>query len=116
MSFVGTTIEPGWNEGIVFLEDQAFADRLITYADALVAVSFVGMSGLSIALADPGIRCSLTYGLVPLALLNLIFGIIISLILVVFRIWESDLRSGAPPSERSAKYAHRLHAARLVIV
>lgn len=44
------------------VDDRGIADRLVTYADALAAVCFVGTSGLSLALADPDVRCSLTSG------------------------------------------------------
>jgi len=98
------------------LEDRALADRLVTYADALVAVSFVGMSGLTIALADPDIRCSLIRGVTPVAVANLASAGVVSLLLIVLRSWEAELRSGASPSARAATYSRRLHVARFVIV
>ena len=39
-------------------EDRALADRLVNYADAAVALSVVGISGLGIAVADPETRSS----------------------------------------------------------
>jgi len=98
------------------LDDRALADRLVNYADALVAVSFVGMSGLSIALADPDVRCSLIRGVTPVAVANLVSAGIVSILLVILRSWEFDLRSPAPPSPKSARYARRLHIARFIIV
>ena len=38
------------------------ADRLVSYSDALVAVSFLGVSGIGLAVADPDIRCTLARG------------------------------------------------------
>lgn len=98
------------------MDDRALADRLVNYADALVAVSFVGMSGLSIALADPDVRCSLTRGVTPVAVANLVSAAVVSLLLVILKGWESDLRSPTPPSPKSARYSRRLHIARFIIV
>ena len=98
------------------MDDRALADRLVTYADALVAVSFVGMSGFSIALADPDVRCSITGGLTGIVVGNFIFGGTVSFLLVVLRSWESDLRSATSLSVKSARYSRRLHVARLIIV
>jgi hypothetical protein len=98
------------------LDDRALADRLVNYADALVAVSFVGMSGLSIALADPDVRCSLTRGVFPVMVANLISAAGVSVLLVILRSWESNLRSPSLSSPRAARYLSRLHIARFVIV
>jgi hypothetical protein len=79
------------------MEDRALADRLVNYADALAAVSFVGMSGLSIAVADPDVRCSITQGaLVPVGLINLVSASLVTVILAILRRWERDLRTGSP--------------------
>ena len=40
-------------------EAQALADRCVNYSDALVALVFIGASGLGIALADPDTRSSM---------------------------------------------------------
>ena len=98
------------------MEDRALADRLIAYADAVVAVSVVGLSGISIALADPDVRCSLIHGTKMVVAGNLVFAGVLSLLLVVFRNWESDLRSAIRPSPRSARYLRRLHVGRLAVV
>ena len=98
------------------MEDRALADRFIAYADALVAVSVVGMSGLSIALAEPDIRCSLTQAMAWVVGVNLVSAGIISALLIVLRSWESTLRSAIRPTPRAATYLRRLHAARLAIV
>ena len=41
------------------MNDSSLADKLVSYADALAALAFVGTSGLGLALADPDVRCSL---------------------------------------------------------
>ena len=99
------------------MEDRALADRLVNYADALAAVSFVGMSGFTIALADPEVRCSITQGaLLPVSLINVISASAVTLILVILQRWERDLRSANPLSAKAARISGRLHVARFVIV
>ncbi len=56
------------------MDERGFADRLVSYSDALVAASFVAMSALSIALGEPDIRCSIARVPVPIALCNLVTG------------------------------------------
>ena len=99
------------------MEDRALADRLVNYADALAAVSFVGMSGLTIALADPEVRCSISQGaLIPVSLINVVSASAVTLILVILRRWERDLRSASPVSPKAARISGRLHVARFVVV
>jgi hypothetical protein len=99
------------------LDDRALADRLVNYADALAAVAFVGMSGLSISLAEPEVRCSITQGaFVPVVAANVLSTGIVSLLLVVLRSWEMDLRSSDPPSAKAARYMGRIYVARFIIV
>ncbi len=98
------------------MDDRALADRLVSYADALVAVSFVGMSGLSIALADPDVRCSIADGLVPIMAGNVIFASVVSYLLRTLRKWETDLRADSPLSTKAADYSRRLYSGRFVVV
>ena len=98
------------------MDDQSFADRLVTYADALVAVSFVGSSGLAVALTNPENRCSLIEAAGPVSIGMLVFSVIVSALLVALRGWELDLRVGAPVSEKSVRYSRRLFWARLVVI
>ena len=97
------------------MQDQVLADRLVGYADALVAAAFLGMSALSIALGDPDIRCSIAQARVPVAAINVVSGVVLTTLLFHLRRWEFDLRSVAP-SLKSAKYSQYLHVARLVVV
>ena len=98
------------------MDDRSFADRLVTYADALVAVSFVGSSGLSLALTDPESRCSLVTTAGAVSIGNLIFAGIVSVLLITLRRWELDLRTGTSASKKSTTYSRRLHVARLVVI
>jgi len=89
----------------------------VNYADALAAVAFVGMSGLSIALAEPEVRCSITQGaFVPVVAGNVFSTGVASLLLVVLRSWEMDLRSPDPPSAKAARYMGRIYLARFIVV
>ena len=92
------------------------ADRLVTYADALAAVSFVGTSGLSLALADPDVRCSLIHGVHMVAIGNFAFAGLMSALLLVLRHWENDLRSDEPLSRKAEAISRRLHVARFVVI
>ena len=98
------------------MDDRSLADRLVTYADALVAVTFVGTSGWSLALTNPESRCSLIHAAGPVSVGNLIFAAIVSILLITLRRWELDLLTGTAVSKKSAAYSRRLHVARLGVV
>ena len=98
------------------MDDRALASRLVTYADALVAVFFVGSAGLSQAITDPDVRCSLVASFREVSVGNLIFAAIVSVIVVTLRRWELDLLADARGSKKSEMYSRRLHVARLVII
>ncbi len=97
-------------------QDRALADRLLNYADAIVAVSFVGVSGLGIAVADPDTRESVARGAVWVAVANVAVGVVASGLLHLLRRWELDLRASVPLSAKGARYSRRLHGARYVVV
>ena len=99
------------------MDDRTIADRLTNYADALVAVSFFGMSGISIGLLDPDIRCSIARGAYfPAAVGYLASASLTSLLLFVLRRWEIDLRPLASSSGKAARYTRRLRVARFIVV
>jgi hypothetical protein len=93
-----------------------FADRLLSYADALAALSFISVSGLGIAAADPEIRCSLALVPLRIAVSNIIFAVIATAIILKLRVWEGELRLASDLSERALAIARHLHTARLAIV
>jgi len=95
---------------------QGLPDRLLSYADALAALSFVSVSGLGIAAADPDIRCSLALVPLRIAVSNIIFAVIATVIILKLRVWESELRLGSDFPERALEIARHLHFARLAII
>ncbi|MEM9175483.1 MAG: hypothetical protein AAGC67_09635 [Myxococcota bacterium] len=97
-------------------DETALADRLVNYSDALVAVSFLGVSGIGIAIADPDIRCTIADGAGYIAWGNLANGVIFTALILLFRRWEAVLRADAPPSETVARYTRWIHLGRLVIL
>lgn len=97
-------------------QDRILADRLLNYADAIVAVSFVGVSGLGIAMTDPEARASVARGADWIVGANIIVGFALSVLLYYLRRWEMDLRAHAPLSEKSRVYSGRLHVARFVVI
>ena len=98
------------------MKDSAFADRLVSYADALAALAFVSISGLGVAAADPDIRCSLAHAAFPIALSNVFSAATMTGIILGLRRWERDLRKSDPPSERAEGISRHLHRARIFIV
>lgn len=98
------------------MDDHSLADRLMTYADALVAVSFVGSSGMCVGLMNPESRCSLISAFRAVSVGNLIFTVIVSVLLIILRRWESDLLAGTSSSKKARTYSRRLHVARLAVI
>jgi len=97
-------------------EDRALADRLVNYADALVALSVVGVSGLGIAVADPDTRESVAVAADWVIASNFGLGALFTGVVMLLRSWEMDLRSSSPTSVKTARYSRYLHAARLVVL
>ena len=95
---------------------NGFADRLLSYADALAALSFISVSGLGIAAADPDIRCSLALVPLRIAASNIIFATIATLVILKLRVWESELRPGSDLSERALEISRKIHLARIAII
>lgn len=97
-------------------EGRALADRIVNYSDTLVAVVFLGVSGLSIALADPDIRDSIntvTYWVIGG---NIGMGLLVSGLLVLLRRWELDLRVDFPTPGKVRRYSRYFYMARHIIV
>ncbi len=97
-------------------DEAALADRLVNYSDALVAVTFLGVSGLGIAIADPDIRCTIADGATYITAGNLGNGVVFTALILLFRRWESKLREDDPQSELVATYARWIHWGRLAIL
>ena len=97
-------------------QTRALADRLVTYADALVAVAFVGTSGLGLAVADPDIRADMARGAVWVIFFNLALGGLLSGLIHVFRRWELALRADLAPAATTRRFSGYLHWGRLGVV
>lgn len=97
-------------------EARALADRAVNYSDALVALVFIGASGLGIAVADPDTRASMnliTYWMIGG---NITLGAVISILLSVLRRWEYDLRIDLPKEGKVYRYSRYFYWARHVVV
>lgn len=99
-------------------DEAALADRLVNYSDALVAVAFLGVSGLGVIVADPDIRCTLAGAVGEIVFGTAFNGALFTAVILVLRRWELDLRSEDEdsPSEKVRSYSRWLHGARLVVV
>ena len=97
-------------------EEWAFADRLVSYADAIVALAFIVSSGLGLAIADPDTRVTITDVALELLVANAILGVIFSILLVVLRRWELDLRQGTGTSRKYRGYSRRIFLARHMVI
>ena len=97
-------------------EEWALADRLVNYADALTAVTFLGVSGLGIAVADPEARSSIALIADWVILSNLLLSLAFSAMLIVLRRWEADLRADLPPADKARRYSRYLHYGRLLVI
>lgn len=97
-------------------EESALADRLLNYSDALVAVAFLGVSGLGIAIADPDVRCTIARAAGQITFAIFVNALVFSAVIVLLRRWENDLRSAAPATGKVARYGRWIHLARLIVV
>ena len=97
-------------------ESRALADRVVNYSDALVAIVFVGASGLGIAVADPETRSSMNLITPWMIGGNVILGVLISTLLIVLRRWELDLRLDVPTTIKIQRYSQYFYRARHVVI
>ena len=97
-------------------QTRALADRLLTYADALVAVAFVGTSGLGLAVADPSIREVIARVADWVIVSNLVLGGLLSGLIHLFRRWELELRASLPPATKARRFSRYLYWGRLGVI
>ena len=97
-------------------EEHALADRLTSYSDAIVALAFIVSSGLGLSVADPDTRVVMTDFAIGMLIGNAILGVIFSVLLVILRRWELDLRVGLELSEKYTRYSQRIYVARHVVI
>ncbi len=81
-----------------------------------MALAFLGVSGLGIAVADPDIRADVARVADWVLLTNVFSGAVFSGLVIVLRRWELDLRSEASPAPKVRRYSRLLHLARLVVI
>jgi hypothetical protein len=97
-------------------QERALTDRLVAYADACVAVAFVGMSGLCLAVADPDTRADIARAADWVIVSNLLLGGLLSYLIHVFRGWEFELRDSVTRSAAAERVSRNLHWGRLGVV
>jgi hypothetical protein len=97
-------------------ETRALADRVVNYSDALVALMFIGASGLGIAVADPDARASMNLITTWMIGGNIFMGVLVSVLLVVLRRWELDLRNDLPVAVKVRRYSRYFYWARHFVV
>lgn len=97
-------------------ETRALADRTVNYSDALVALVFIGASGLGIAVADTDTRSSMNLVTTWMIGGSIALGALISTLLIVLRRWELDLRIDLPTEGKVYRYSRYFYWARHIIV
>ncbi|MEM7412114.1 MAG: hypothetical protein AAF430_17940 [Myxococcota bacterium] len=75
-------------------EERALADRLVNYADAVVALAVVGASGVGVAIADPDIRESFTSAAFFIAAGNLVAAALYSALIQLCVVGSSTCARG----------------------
>ena len=97
-------------------QEWVLADRLVNYADALTAVTFLGVSGLGLAVADPDARSSMALIANWVIASNVFLSVAFSAMLSVLCRWEADLRADLAPAPKARRYSRYLHYARLLVI
>ncbi len=97
-------------------EDRALADRLVNYSDAIVALAFISSSGFGLAVADNDSRDTLVDAAWPILFANITIGIVFSVLLIVLRRWELNLRSDSCLSTLGLRYSRNLYIARHIVI
>ncbi len=98
------------------MQDSEVAKRLIGYADAVVALSFVSISAFGLAVADPDIRCSLAGALLPVIIANTLGAALFSLALLMLSRWGRSLQADDQLSSRGRKISGYLNAGRHFLI
>lgn len=96
--------------------DHELAKRLVGYADAMVALSFVSISAFGLAVADPDIRCSLAGANASVIIANVLVAGLFSFVLLLLRRWEKDLGADGTLSFIGRKYSGYLNVGRYLLI
>ena len=97
-------------------EEQALANRLVAYSDAIVALAFIVSSGLGLAIADPDTRGTITDVAAEMIVGNALLGVVFSILLVTLRHWELDLRPESVVTEKFRRYSYRIFVAKHFVI
>ncbi|MEM8497738.1 MAG: hypothetical protein AAF542_06915 [Pseudomonadota bacterium] len=97
-------------------EERALADRLVNYSDAIVALAFISSSGFGLAVADADSRDTLVSAAWPILFANVTIGIVFSVLLIVLRRWELNLRRESSLSTLGLRYSRNLYWARHIVI
>lgn len=97
-------------------DDLILANRMVSYADAIVAVAFLGVSGIGVVIADPDTRCVMAGATGEIAIGTLLNGVLFLAIVAGLRRAELDLRAGHERSAKVTRYGRMLHVARYVVI
>ena len=95
---------------------HALADRFVNYADAASVFPLVQAVAFSVALSEPDIRCSIAEIWTLVTLGNMIFAVVITVAIVVFRRAELALREGEEKDALVTAYLSKLQLGRFVII
>jgi hypothetical protein len=95
---------------------EAIADRLVNYADAITAFSAVNSLAFLVTLSDPEVRCSLAH--VPCIVVGgqLSFSVAISLAVVVLRKLEVAARIPTLVAPEVDRFLRGFFIARLAVI
>jgi len=98
-------------------EERQLADRLSSYSDGVVAVTFVNALAFFVAIADQEVRCSLDHLRLLVVVLCVLLHLAYMLAIWVFRRGELRLRAaGSDSSALTELFRRRIHVGRLVFV
>lgn len=98
------------------MADRELAQRLVTYADAVVALAFVGVSAFGVAVADPDVQCNLAGAKLSVIVASSLIGVIFSVFLLVLRRWELDLSAENGLSAKGRRYSRHLNLGRYLLI
>jgi hypothetical protein len=97
------------------MSNDILADRLTNYADALVATTFILMTGLGAAVGDPDFRCELAGAAPKMALIVSFGGVGIILAIRWLSKWSEKLRDHTQESEETLSVQRKLNIVRHVL-
>jgi hypothetical protein len=98
------------------MTQDAIADRLVNYADAVAAFSVVNSLAFLVTLSEPEVRCSLAYVQWIVVGGQLSFSLAISLAIVVLRKLEVAARASIPVAPDVDRFLHGFFIARLAVI